>query len=111
MTMSVMDSCSKRCLVCGESHYARRRHGRGEVSEAIERLKGKHPTVLLTVEDLAKIYQMDELGEKEGNDRDFDGHLEWAEEEEHTVGRFSASEGKKIEQHVSMSAFLNGRLG
>lgn len=43
----------KGCFVCGKDHRSNDRHNREEVTEAINKLKARYPTALLTVEDLA----------------------------------------------------------
>lgn len=45
----------KGCYVCGRDHNARSRHTQEEVKAAVEKLKKKHPTAMLSVEDLAFI--------------------------------------------------------
>lgn len=48
-------------FVSGEIHLARQHQSRNEVTDAIERLKARQPTALLTVDDLAAVCQMMEL--------------------------------------------------
>ena len=45
----------KGCWVCGQGHLARFKHTREEVSKALDRLREKHPSAMLTVEDVALI--------------------------------------------------------
>lgn len=50
----------KGCLVCGKQNREKHYHPREEVSEAIKRWKQRHPTALITVEDLETIFTQDE---------------------------------------------------
>lgn len=48
----------KGCLLCGEHHRANTKHSMEEVSEAVRKIKSKHPQALLTVEYLACVVDM-----------------------------------------------------
>lgn len=50
--------CGKGCFVCGKDHRANQKHPGEEVTSAIEKSKSRHPTTLLTVEDLSEIGDM-----------------------------------------------------
>lgn len=65
----------KGCFVCDEDHPARQRHNRREISAKIDRLKARHPTELLAVEDLSSMNQMNETGEVEEKNEDFDDQV------------------------------------
>jgi len=47
----------KGCFVCKKNHRARDYHSRQEVSHAIEKLKKKYPSALITIEDLSMVVQ------------------------------------------------------
>lgn len=59
-------------FVRGQDHCARQRHTRDEVSAAINKLEAKHPTALLTVENLSSIYSVIH----EPGDEDADEHVD-----------------------------------
>lgn len=48
----------KCCFVSGKDHTADEKHKRGEISEAVIRLKEKQSTALRTVADLEEVYEM-----------------------------------------------------
>lgn len=85
---------------CRENYHAGQRQGKEEVSKGIECLKAKRATALLTVECLARIYQMSQSAEGKVNDGGPNDHVKCIEEEEDTVGFFPASERKKFEEYL-----------
>lgn len=65
-----MDERRERvCFVCGQEHRARTRHSREEVTDAINKLKARHPSALLTVEESQHVMNMAiESDEDDGHD-------------------------------------------
>lgn len=90
----------KGCFVCGEDHLACEEHSREKISIEIERLKAKYPTALISIEDLASIYQMDETDEEGENNEDVGDQMKWAQGENASDIFITALEGKDIEQHL-----------
>lgn len=52
---------------------------------------------------------MHETDNKDEISEELDDHVEWAEEKDHTVIYFAASEDRKFGPHFAMSAFLHVR--
>lgn len=48
----------KECFVCWQGHLVMQRQIRDKVTAGIKKLKEKHSTALLTVEDLSSIYSL-----------------------------------------------------
>lgn len=73
----------KGCVVCGKDHRANSRHSREEVTAAINKLKSRQPSALITVEDLSSVMEMtaDEEDETESEE---EGDIMWNEEDEDT---------------------------
>lgn len=68
-----------RSFVCGEAHRATDKHPRDQFTTAIGRLKDKHPTALITVEELDAIYNMDAI-ESPSEDLE-EGEVQWLNED------------------------------
>lgn len=66
-----------RCFVRGAQHLTCQRHRTEKISISIGRLEAKHPTTLLTVDDLAEIYVMDETDNEVNDDNDLVDYVEW----------------------------------
>lgn len=100
----------KGCFVCGRDHRAKTRHPREEVTAAINRLKSKHPTAWLTVDDLAAVFDMAMVDDESNPNKEPDA--QWAEDDE--LGdieedlRFMEETGSQVERALASSAFLHG---
>lgn len=68
----------KGCFVCGRDHKAKDKHKRGEVIEAIKRLKEKHHMALLTITDLDAIQTMTQ-DDSETMEESSDDEVHWGE--------------------------------
>ena len=101
----------KGCFVCGQDHRANTRHSREEVTEAVNKLKARHPTALLTIEDLSSVVNMvnvDEEGESQGEDVMW--HEEDDDSEETDIIYMSMSDMEAVERSLADNAFIHGRI-
>lgn len=48
----------KGCVFCGQDYTANQRHIKEEVNNSVNKLKKKHPQVLLTIEGLTTVVNM-----------------------------------------------------
>lgn len=104
-----VDARSKESFVCGSDHLARQRYSREENTRAIEKLKGLHPRALLTVEDLAAVFEIAEMNE-DRNTTDVNDWDQFAEYQNDTEGQviFGCNANvPQIGQAFEMSAFLH----
>lgn len=62
------------CFVCGRYHRDNSRHSREEVTEAVNKLKARHPQALLTVEYLVSVVDKEEDSSGEDNGDDYEVH-------------------------------------
>lgn len=101
----------KGFFVCGEDHRVNTKHSRNEVTAADNKLKSKHPTSLLTFEDLAAVVEMvhgsDDAPESE---EDEDG-VQWIEKEEDDsyFAFISTEDAIYLEKSLANSAFVHDR--
>lgn len=65
--------------MCGQFHRAKNTHPREEVAAAINKVKGRLPTALITIFALAYIVDICANTDDEADERDED-IVEWAEE-------------------------------
>lgn len=62
----------KNCYISGKDHLARKSQKSEDIKSALDKLKAKHPTALLTVRNLGSVYYMDEAGDGHSTDSDSD---------------------------------------
>lgn len=60
----------KGFFVCGKDNFSRTRHSHEEMTAGINRLKEKHPSPLLTIEDLHSVMAMAASESEEDNEED-----------------------------------------
>lgn len=68
---------AKGCFVCDKDHQDNTRHSRDEVTKAIDKLKAKQPHALLSVEDLATVFNMSSFSSEDEDSSD--EAVQWAE--------------------------------
>lgn len=56
--------------MCHKDHFARDRHTKEEISEAIRKLKSNHPSSLITIYDLDAIYNSEDEKRNKSNSDD-----------------------------------------
>lgn len=101
----------KGCFVCGQLHRENDKPPRDEVTVAINKLKDRLPTVLLTVSDMdyeVDLYTQDNQG-TDGND---EIAAEWAEEggdsqTDDSLAFMATKDLTAIERTLSSSYFLH----
>lgn len=98
------------CFVCGRDHRANDRNRREEVSQAIRKLKEKHPSALITIEDLNALYNQsdpDDEDAESGND------VKWADDEsgDSDLAFLTIDQKEDLEERLAASAFLHGCSG
>lgn len=99
----------KGCFVCGQDHRANTRQSRDEVTAAVKKLKEKHPSSLLTVEDLEAVLHMVDQEGQAGDDEDF---ARWACESEDDDSYFALitiEDAVGLERSFANISFLHGR--
>lgn len=100
---------AKVCYVCGNDHLARTKHSKSEVLAAIARLKEKHASAMLIVEDLALV--VDELITEDCDKADVDDIA--LSEEEGETHAFIADDPYEIhkteEIRLANISFMHGR--
>lgn len=99
------------CFVFGSEHTANDKHKRDEVTAEIRKLKDKHRSALITIEDLWAVQELcDEYDEPEDGDND---QVEWAEpedEEETTdIAYIAMGEGHELESNLAKMTFLHSQ--
>lgn len=99
----------KRCFVFARKHLACRIHGREELSEATERLKAKYPTVLLTVENLAGIYEMNGTDNEVEHYEELEDYVQLVEGEATNMPFIASTYAREFEQHFAMAASSHER--
>lgn len=102
----------KGCLVCGQSQREKVRHTRDEVTAAINKLKEKLPSALITIADVVHI--VEQCNEEKGStSNENDIMAEWAEEDEgtddSTLTFIAEHDLFSIEESLDTSSFLHGR--
>ena len=101
----------KGCFVCGQDHMANNRHSREEVTAAINRLKSRHPSALLTIEDLSSVVNM--VNDNDIDQDKDDGNVMWNEEgdesEDSDITYMLRTDADEVERSLSRNAFLHGR--
>lgn len=98
------------CFVCGEKHNRNTRHPGDEVTAAITKLKERHPTALIMIEDLDAVQEM--CLDEEDNGQE-DNYAQWAEDEyqdeyEDEQAYAAIDVTSNIEQALANNAFLHG---
>lgn len=101
----------KGCFVCGKDHLARTRHGKDEITKAIDKLRSNHPSALLTVEDLAFVIDMvmTETDEKDSSDEDYVKWIDEDQEDPPTAFLMTEKDASSIEKKLANTAFIHGR--
>lgn len=103
----------KGYFVCGGDHRANAKHPRAEVTAAVKKLKDKHPTALLSVEDLDAVLEM--AGDEEGGDESgSEVGAQWAdefeeEEEECDLAFVADYDLAQLEASLANAALEHGR--
>lgn len=97
----------KGCIVCKQDHRARDHHSPHEVKAAFEKLKNKHPSALLTVEDLA--YVIDEVTEHEPQDNEENDPVFSDSDDSAYIVSDDLNLHKEAEIALSNYAFCHGR--
>lgn len=96
---------TKGCYVCGLNHKAHTKHPPEEVRAAIERLKSRDPSALLTVEDLAFV-----VGEISQNTDENDTETVFSDSEDQAyISEDLLNYHKETEMHLSNTSFSHGR--
>lgn len=103
----------KGCFICAKYHRVNEKHKHEEVFAAIQRLKEKHGTSLLTVEDLKVLYEM---GEDDCKDLEEQYEVQWEEEEQMDEGEEETSDMTYVamedmnytERALSNVAYIHG---
>lgn len=102
----------KVCFVYGRDHRANTEHSPEEVTAAIQRLKAKHPSALLTVEDLHSIVNM-AIDEEEQDSRNEDSdEVLWNEDsdddENSELVYMAVEDLESVERSLANNVFLHG---
>lgn len=100
----------KGCFVWGQDHRANNLHSRDEVTAAIIKLKSRHPTALLTFEDLHSVVNMniEDDDHEEENDED-DGEMRNEDEEDpddSDVSYMTTTDMQSVEKVLANNAFV-----
>ena len=78
------------------------------MTEAIERLKSRHPSAMLTIEDLSYVINMVTTEEDEEPEPD-DDEVRWADESDSDISYMAETDVIKVERSLSNNAFIHGR--
>lgn len=102
----------KGCYVCGKDHLARTKHTKTEISDAIQRLKRKDPTAMISVDDLAFItgeLSIDEISSEdhEGEDVVFSENVQ-DDADSTYITEDAMNLNKSEEIRRANSAFMHG---
>lgn len=103
----------KGCFVCGKDHRANKKHPRDEFTLAINRLKAKHPSALLTIEDMHSVIMMAQTDdENDGSNEDDDANAMWLEsddDDEKSDLAYICTHGlKDVQMSLANNAFIHG---
>lgn len=93
-----------------KNHLVRQQYNRKVITNAIKRLKFQHPSALLTVENLAAVYEMIEMQDDPAAEEETSS-IEWVEDQaghDRSVAFKILDECKQIEQYFSSSSLLHG---
>lgn len=101
----------KECFICRQDHLARHLHNKENTAGAVEGLKLKYPSALLTVEDLSGKYAIMKVDDYEtaGMSSEWVQRADEGRTDYENIALFVSKEGGQIGQCFPLSAFVHGR--
>lgn len=101
----------KGCFVCGRDLRANSRHSREELTAAINKLKSRHPSALITVEDLSSVMAM-AIDDAENAESENEDDAFWNEEDDDSdepeLAYMATIDQKAVETMLADNAFTHG---